>query len=379
MKKECSKRDVFYIAGYDPRGYRHYYSIFKKNLALQNQILSYDYEISRSQIGVDGYPFWQIKTPKTEIKYTFLNWNEIVKENWSDSIKDTLLDCFVFFRFYVITGFFIKFGKESFYQLITGFYPFFYVLFSVILTLFFAFGSLFYFWEKFHFLLGVALGVLILFYLPQLMFRVGKKLAIFWIARICAFSSKWESYRQTLLKDKIDSFSEKILKQLQEHQNDEEYEAILIAHSVGTMLSVCVLAEVFRKCEKAKLDYSKLKILTLGECIPLVSFHKEARIFKEDLEFIAQRKIIWYDFTSIIDGACFPQVDFLKTSGINAKFTPKYLSARFHTLYKPREYKSIKRDKYKAHFLYLFATQIKGQYDFFDFVIGNLMLENKIQ
>ncbi|EOI4206190.1 DNA translocase FtsK [Campylobacter jejuni] len=36
---------------------------------------------------------------------------------------------------YTITGLFIKFGKESIYQLITGYYPFFYVLFSLLFSL----------------------------------------------------------------------------------------------------------------------------------------------------------------------------------------------------------------------------------------------------
>ncbi|MBX7490503.1 DUF829 domain-containing protein [Helicobacter turcicus] len=379
MQEECCIRDVFYIAGYDPRGYRHYYSIFKRNLALQNDILSYDYHLSKSQISADKYPFWEISTPKTKITYTFLSWNDIVKKNWSNKIKDALLDCLFVFKIYIITGFFIKFGKESFYQLITGLYPFFYVLFCVIFTLFCALGSFFYLTKHFHIIFGFVACALILVSLTQLAFRLGKKLAIFWIARICVFSAKWEGYRETLLKDRTSAFSEKIFQQLKKNQNAEHYELLLIAHSVGTILSVCVLAEVIKKCEAAGLDYTKLKILTLGECIPLVSFHKNAISFKKDLEFVAQKKIIWYDFTSIIDGACFPQVDFLKTSGIKAKFTPKYLSAKFHTLYQPREYKGIKRDKYKAHFLYLFATQIKGRYDFFDFVIGSAMLENKIK
>lgn len=377
MQKECSKRDVFYIAGYDPRGHRHYYSIFKKNLILQNKILSYEYHLSKCQN--DGeYPFWEIKTPKTEVRYTFLEWNDIVKENWPHNIKDAILDCFSLFRRYVATGLFIRFGREHFYQFITGCYPFLYVLFGVILTLFFAFWGFFYLGEHFHFALGIIFAVLILFYFPQLLFKLGKKIAIFWIARICVFGAYWEYYRKALLQNRINAFSERIFEQLQKNQNNEEYEVILIAHSVGTILSICVLAEVLRKCEREKIDYSKLKILTLGQCIPLVSFHKNAIAFKKDLEFIAQKRIIWYDFTSVIDGACFPQVDFVKTSGVYAKFTPKYLSSRFHTLYHQKEYKRIKRDKYKAHFLYLFATQIKGKYDFFDFVIGDLMLENKI-
>ena len=46
-------------------------------------------------------------------------------------------------------------------------------------------------------------------------------------------------------------------------------------------------------------------------------------------------------------------------------------------LYEKDEYKKIRKDWYKAHFLYLMATQIKGQYDYFNFVAGADKLENK--
>ncbi|EAL9168079.1 DUF829 domain-containing protein, partial [Campylobacter jejuni] len=122
-----------------------------------------------------------------------------------------------------------------------------------------------------------------------------------------------------------------------------------------------------------------LKILTLGECIPLVSYQKKADEFRKKLEFVSRFDLKWYDYTSIIDGACFPQVDFFRTSGVNAKFTPPFLSAKFHTLYEKHEYKKIKRDKNKAHFLYLYSISVKGDYDFFSFIIMPKFLEEKVK
>lgn len=74
-------------------------------------------------------------------------------------------------------------------------------------------------------------------------------------------------------------------------------------------------------------------------------------------------------------------VDYLKTCGINSQKNqgPKFLSTRFFKLYEKEEYKKIRKNWYKAHFLYLMATQIKGQYDYFNFVAGPDKLENKIK
>lgn len=376
--KQCSKRDVFYLAGYDPRGHRHYYSLFKKNLQLQNKILSYSFSLS-SPKDDDGMPFWEVCTPTTQVRYYFLQWNDIVREHWSRSIMDALLDCLWMLRFYILTGFFVKFIKESFYQFITGAYPFLYILLSAVFALSSAFYGFLYLYEMGYGVAGGIVALLLILGLGKLAFYVGKKFAIFWIARICVFCSQWENYGQRVLQERIESFSHRVFSQLKANQETKHYELLLIAHSVGTILGVCVLAAVIKRCEKEGVDYSALKVLTLGECIPLVSFQKGFGSFKRDLQFISKRRIIWYDFTSIIDGACFPQMDFFKKSGIQAEFTPKYLSARFHTLYQAKEYQSIKSNKYKAHFLYLFATQIKGRYDFYDFVVGKEMLESKMK
>ncbi|EAK0847222.1 DUF829 domain-containing protein [Campylobacter lari] len=375
MKKIYQKRDVFYIAGYDPRGYRHYYAMFKKNLAEQNTLLNYDYTLSKAQ--ADAYAFWQIQTPYTSITYTFLSWNDIVKKNWSEGIKDALGDCYSFFRIYTITGLFFKFGKESPHQLITGYYPFFYVLLSLIFTLVCAFGSLLYL-QNFHIVFGILAFILSLVFLPKMLYKIGKKLAVFWIARICSFCANWEKNSQGELELRMDDFARVIFEKLKENVNDKNYEIILSAHSVGTVLCINVLAKVLRKCEDENISFENLKVLTLGECIPLVSYQKRSFEFRKDLEYLGSKNLIWYDFTSIIDGACFAQVDFIRTSGVKAQFSPKYLSAKFHTLYKSKDYKKIKKDKYKAHFLYLFATQIQGVYNFFEFIIGKNKLEEKI-
>ncbi|EAK3646443.1 DUF829 domain-containing protein [Campylobacter lari] len=376
MKKICQKRDVFYIAGYDPRGYRYYYAMFKKNLAEQNTLLNYDYTLSKAQ--VNTYAFWQIQTPHTSTSYTFLSWNDIVKKNWSEGIKDALSDCYSFFRIYTITGLFLKFGKESPHQLITGYYPFFYVLLSLIFTLVCAFESLFYL-QNFHIVLGILVFILSLVFLPKMLYKLGKKLAVFWIARICSFCANWEKNSQGELELRMDDFARVIFEKLKENANDKNYELILSAHSVGTVLCINVLAKVLRQCEKENISFENLKVLTLGECIPLVSYQKKSFEFRKDLEYLGSKNLIWYDFTSIIDGACFAQVDFIRTSGVKAQFSPKYLSAKFHTLYKNKDYKKIKKDKYKAHFLYLFATQIQGVYNFFEFIIGKNKLEEKIK
>ena len=119
-------------------------------------------------------------------------------------------------------------------------------------------------------------------------------------------------------------------------------------------------------------------MLTLGHCIPLVSFQKSADFFRNDLASLHKAQIVWIDFTSPIDGACFPLVDFMSIAGLAQNPYPKYLSTRFHKLYTQKSYKKIRYDWYKAHFLYLYANEILGVYDFYNLIGGPKFLEEKI-
>ncbi|MBK1972312.1 DUF829 domain-containing protein [Campylobacter sp. TTU_617] len=371
------QRDVFYLAGYDPRTYRYYYSLFKKNLNLYKNRFNIDAQLSKSFTQDNIY--WNIEGKNYQTKYHFLAWNDIVKTNWSESFKDALLDCYSFFRIYTITGLFIKFGKASIYQLITGYYPFFYVIFSLCLALICSSAVFLSAKIYIHFIFAAFFSVIAFYMVNRFLFNYGRKLAVFWISRICSFCANWHKFKKGQLENRIEKFSHFIFNTLKQNQNKQDYELILIAHSVGTIMCIEILEQILHLCKEEKIDFSKLKILTLGECIPLVSFQKKSFDFRKKIEFIGDFNLKWYDFTSVIDGACFPQVDFIEESGIKTQFKPKYLSAKFHTLYEKKYYKKIKKNKNDAHFLYLWSVQLRGGYDFFNFITNEKFLEEKIR
>lgn len=377
LKEFYLQREVFYIAGYDPKSYRFYYDLFKNNLkaySAQFKLKTHMSKIEKNEL----FPFFNISCEEAQTKYHFLTWNDIVKKNWSQNYKDALADCYSFFRIYAVSGLFIKFGKESIYQLITGFYPFFYVLFSLLFSLGLALGSFVFLQNHTHFVLALIIGVFLGFLLNHFLFKLGKKLAVFWIARICAFCATWQEKKKGLMDERIVLFANTIVRSLKANATQEPYELILVAHSVGSIVCIEVLECILRQNLEPSL-LNKLKILTLGECIPLTSYQKKADEFRKKLEFVSRFDLKWYDYTSIIDGACFPQVDFFRTSGVEAKFTPLFLNPKFHTLYEKNAYKKIKRDKNKAHFLYLYSVGIKGDYDFFAFIVKPKFLEEKVK
>lgn len=64
------KRDVFYIAGYDPKGYRYYYLLFKRNLEEYQKRFKIKAKLSKSHTDED-FPFWSVEAENVSCRYTF--------------------------------------------------------------------------------------------------------------------------------------------------------------------------------------------------------------------------------------------------------------------------------------------------------------------
>ncbi|TLE16040.1 hypothetical protein LS72_004765 [Helicobacter apodemus] len=369
-------RDVFYIGGYDPRSYRYYYMLLKKNLLKQNAINNLNLEIS-SCINKAQTPFCKITHQQSLSYYYFLEWNAIVKKYWSKNLLDFILDFIYFLKMYILSGIFVTFIKESKVQLVAGLYPIFYFIFgySIAFVLaYFVFLTL----KEWNLFVGIFIVIVMIFVCSKLIIYGGKKIAVFWLSNIYVFCAKYALNKIDEMGYLNESFAKVIYEKFKEHQNIRDYELILSAHSVGTILAVNVVAKVITMANQEGISLEKFKLLTLGECIPLVSFQKNYQAFREDLELLVNTPIVWFDITSAIDGACFPLVDFIKIAKIEAKFPPIYLPARFHKLFTPQSYKKIRKNRYLAHFLYLYATEIIGVYDYFNFIGGADTLEAKL-
>jgi hypothetical protein len=97
---------------------------------------------------------------------------------------------------------------------------------------------------------------------------------------------------------------------------------------------------------------------------------EEYRKMMEDLA--VSKEMVWLDFTSSIDGACFPLLDFFEDARVQKKKAEnfKFISPRFHKIYRKEHYKKIKKNKYRAHFLYLEAPEEPGGYDYIAMTTG---------
>jgi len=379
--EDIKEREVFYIAGYDPRGHRYYYSLYKKNAKKQSKINKLNLKISKTKKIDDNIFSCEITSNQnTQTTYNFFSWNDIVKKNWTEGFIKNFIDTIYFIKMYLLSGIFIRFTKESRPQLIAGLFPLIYLSSTIFVLSYFTYESFIFFSTYFHKILALVLAFVIFVLGLKLIDNIANKIAVFWLSRIYAFCARWSEKKILGIDERVEYFSKHIFQKIKENNNSQK-EFLLTAHSVGTILAINIANSVIKKCKEENIDYSNFKLLTLGHCIPLVSYQRASKIHKSTLKELGKTKnFIWLDYTSKIDGACFC-VDPIVSSGLQRRKDcgPVLLSPRFFKLFKKENYKKIKRDKYKAHFLYLMASDLTENYDYFDITAGNKALEYRIQ
>lgn len=369
------KRVVYYLSGFDPRGVRHYHTMYKEHFQKQSLINGITATISSRKKVHNHLHEWEItaddQNQKVSTSYRFLSWDDIVRAEWSSGILRYYQDLIYCIIAYIFNGLVWQFAKASPKQMMAAFYPVVYLLGTLCLA-FYTGHSIYQWIESWMGLLAAFIVGIVIIVACE---RFGNTIGVFWLLRIYAFSVRWGKGEVDAIEERCNYFAKEIVKTIREEKEIDE--VLLISHSVGTILAVSVLARALDSTE----EWNKFAMITLGECIPLISFQPNAEKYRAELAYIASHKeLIWIDYTSPIDGACFPLHDFMKSSGIEDKNRdfPLYLSPRFHKLYDKITYKSLRRDWYVTHFLYLMSSDKVGAYDYYEMSAGSIPIRNKI-
>jgi hypothetical protein len=121
-----------------------------------------------------------------------------------------------------------------------------------------------------------------------------------------------------------------------------------------------------------------IKVLTLGNCIPFVSLHAEAKRFRQTLRTLIQSDSIkWWDITAKADPLCFYLSYPLGKTRERQPITgnPNLVAARFFRMYEPQEWKRIRRNKLRLHFLYLMTPEIDCDFNLYRLMYSENALE----
>ena len=378
------RRTVLYLSGFDPRGAAHYHALYRTEAQAQSAInhlqLSVGARVTESAL----IQSWQVEAvvagQAVHTQYRFLRWDKIVRRYWPRGYSDLLANFLDSFRVYLGTGAFTQAWRHSWPPLVALMIPLL-LLFSVLAAALIL-GLLAAYWiaAVTSFIPGVLAGGLIATGIIYFGKRLEKVLNTAWVVRIFNFTAKFATSPSPDLEARMDIFAQYLVDTVKAHADEDEL--LIVGHSVGTILAVSVLARAWRIDPDLGGRGLKISLLTLGQCIPMVSFLPQASKFRDELAVLAAANgLDWVDFTSPADGASFAFVDPLASVGIvtpeSNRDRPKMLSPRFHVLFTPTNYRRIRYNHLRLHFQYLMATELPGNYDYFAITAGNLTLAQR--
>jgi len=379
--KNIKKRHVFYLSGFDPRGASFYHRVFKEEAQKQSHINKIKVKTGARRKHSQYSQAWQIEAQdegqSVSTQYEFLRWDDIIRQHWVKSFWSIFIDFLYVSWVYITTGTLKRVAQASRTPAITGLYPAVYIAVSGLLAILLCYASVAIFSIFNLAWVGWLIGLILFSVFIYIAKIAGDRINVFWLLRIYAFTSRWASGDIKLIDKRIEYFADKVFATLRNNQQDE---VIIISHSVGTMLAVAIAARVAAKIDNHQVK-QRLNMITLGECIPLLSLLPKAKAIKDDLAYLSSTEnIYWIDYTSPADGACFPLVDPVKISISEQQYknTPLLLSTRFYKLYTDANYQKTRRNFYKMHFLYLMSHDTLGEYDLFAMIIGKQPLKDRI-
>ncbi|HYN55350.1 MAG TPA: hypothetical protein VES38_11680 [Methylotenera sp.] len=367
------KKRVYYLSGFDPRGARFYHRLFrdesKKSAILSGAQISTGKKKTLNKLITQ----WQIDSvwadQQSSTDYRFMMWDDIMKKYWVSSILLLVLKSIPMYWTHVKCGLFTKFRKVGKGPYICSIYPLVFSATALLLTLIFAF-LLYFVTNSFtnNIVISLFLAAIFSFFLMKLSVKLGEKIGVWWILQTYFFISQWGQKPLVELEHRINEFAEQII---QDQIESPAEEILLVGHCVGTIMAIAVIEKIISTNHDVLKN--KLSVMTLGQCIPYLSYIPTANHFRTSLQKVVNNcSFPWFDMGARADPLCFQQISPAIADGINVtkQNYPYRVVVKPYVMFSPERYKLLKNDKLKLHFQYLRAAEIKNDYDYFEIVTG---------
>ena len=377
------RRHVLYVSGFDPQGPAHYHALYRAEAGKQALVSGYSIDVGPRQRGTAHSAYWDVRWTDdggqtVDSRYEFLRWDDIVRKHWPRGTWRLVALTLATTTRMVING--------SLWRILQTSWPAFMALAapaallagcaSGVAGLAVACAALM---SLGHHAAGGVLLVGGLATLGGFARWAQGKVQMAWLMRSARAILLQAGDGRPELEQRLDAFAGHLLDLSRRPGIDE---LMVVGHSSGAMLAASVVARAIRRDAHLLERPGAPKLLTLGECIPVLSYQPEASAFRAELGILrAHTALCWLDVTAPSDGCCFALIDPTEVcldglaAGLRMPGGPKRLSPRFVQLFSSERYANVRADKYRCHFQYLMSGELRGVYDYFAITAGPLSLE----
>ncbi|WP_018007605.1 hypothetical protein [Cupriavidus neocaledonicus] len=367
------RRKVYYVSGFDPRGAAFYHRLYREESAKQAVHHGGSVAVGgRSRLS-EHVSAWNVDSEwdghSVSTEYQFLHWDDLVRRHWESSLPRLVWSTLASYLRYIGCGAFGRLSKTFRGPFFSALYPLVYLGLLLMLSLGLGIGaSAALSAVGVHGWLAAAGGMAAGAVLFGGGVALANRLAVFWLLRIYRFVQAWGEREPEDVRQRIDAFADWIRSDLEASPCDE---ALVVGHSVGSIVGLSLAARLVDALTPAQRR--SLTLVTLGQCIPLLSLMPSATAFRRDLQRLsAEREMQWLDMNARADSLCFSQANPLDISGIAgaAAGRPTAQVVRPFRMFGKQEYARLKRSKQRLHFQYLMASALPNEYDYFRMTAG---------
>jgi hypothetical protein len=385
------RRRVHYFSGFDPRGAAYYHRLCEEEAA-KPQVQGGTLSVGRRRRMGKLFNHWMVTwqsggkdAQSVETQHVFMSWDDIIRSNWSKSPWALFKEFWLAYRG-IIFDVDLSRVKQIFEGVyMTGVLPGAYLLGSLLLGVLLSIGLLSlstlmlgpqwlqWAWQVFACLSGAGLVVALGVY--------GEHRGLFWLLRIFTYVIRMGRRGIDGAEQRTQQWVEHVIQRQQEDPVDE---VLLVGHSIGTLMMVGAVDALLQDPRWQALHQGrKTKVLTLGQCYPFIAMvpRSKAQLFKEALQRLSfHANLLWWDVTAKIDPLCFYRAHPLVKTDVDHSKAPMPVlhSASFFKMYTPQSWVLIRQNKLDAHFLYLRAPELAGNFNLFDVLYGPNWFEHHV-
>lgn len=379
------RRHMVFLSGFDPRGPAYYHGLYAEHGPRQAQVSGYQLEVGRRRPQPGHRASWTVQgqfgEATVDTHCEFLRWDDLVRQRYWPKTRWQLLRDTLGASLTMISNGSAARALESSWPIVLALAtPILLLLLGCLLLL----GLL---------LTGLALGlagqwlaaIALLLGGGGLTLWLGLRLARWsqmgWVMPSMASLVRQARGQTPDLDQRFDDFARHLADIARSGEVDE---LLVVGHCSGSVMATMVLSRMLAQLpaadDPAAPALPELSLLTLGHCIPALTYNPDASRYRAELAQLAlDKRLHWVDFGAPPDGCCFPLVD--PTAGCDTPIPPerrpKLLSPRFAQLFTPASYRRVVRDKYRCHFQYLMSAELPGAFDYFAMTAGPLTLAQR--
>ena len=381
-----SKRCVFYLSGFDPKGVSRYHTLYREEALKQSRVSGMAIEVGSRQKTPEGNAFWQVRAQEnggdvvTHVE--FLRWDDIVRHHWPKKQAHLFFAMIATAWLNVRSGTAWRMFKLAWPPAVAMVSAFMLLIALLLGTPMLAVGVFTAAAPQGGPWAAVAAASVACAVWIQSGRYLDKKFSMLWLMRSYSFTAQQAQGKVPKIDARLALHAATVQLRIEAATDDE---VLLVGHSSGAMMAASVLAKVLRGVPAIgaiSANRPVVSLLTLGHCMPMLGCLPQAQAFRDDLAVLASAPgFDWIDFTAPPDGCCFPLVDPVAACGVTdfggaARLPdrPKLLSPRFAEMFDAATYRALRRDKFRIHFQYLMATTQPVPYDYFAITAGTQTL-----